>query len=64
MQKCNRHILEAQKLARELIILSDEGESEAEDDRCLLLYSVIRDCAYKIQDLARREEEAHSGRNN
>lgn len=59
MQNCNRHILEALDLARKLIILSDEGEADAKDDSCTLLYGIVRDCAYKIRKLAESELESH-----
>jgi len=62
MRKCNEHILEALELSRRLIILSDEGEIAAEDDGCVVLYGVIRDCAYEIRRKAEKEREAHVAR--
>jgi hypothetical protein len=59
---CNKHIKEALESARRLIILADEGEAGSEDDGCVLLYSVIRDCAYKIRTQAEREKDAHKAR--
>lgn len=59
MRNCNRHIVEALELARRLTILSDEGEADAEDDSCVLLYGIIRDCAYKIRLQAQQEREEH-----
>jgi len=56
---CNRHILDALDLVRRLTILADEGEADAEDDSCVVLYGVVRDCAYKIRMKAEREREAH-----
>jgi hypothetical protein len=56
---CNRHILEALELARQLTILADEGELNAEDDSCVLLYSIVRDCAYKIRRQAEQERQTH-----
>jgi len=56
---CNRHIRKALDIARKLTVLADEGEAKSEDDGCVLLYSVIRDCAYKIRAQAEREREAH-----
>jgi hypothetical protein len=58
-QICNNYIKEAFKLSRELMILADEGERNSEDDGCILLYSVIRDCAYRIKAEAEREKSAH-----
>jgi hypothetical protein len=59
MRPANRHILEALALARQLIILADEGEADSEDDGCVALYGEIRDCAYRIRLQAEREREAH-----
>jgi len=46
-------------LAREMIILADEGQEAAEDDGCRLLYGVLQDCAYKLRKAAEAEKEAH-----
>ena len=62
MRKCNEHILEALELARRLTILADEGEEAAEDDSCLVLYGMIRDCAYRIRQQAESERKAHIAR--
>jgi hypothetical protein len=59
---CNQHILQALELARRLTILADQGEGAAEDDSCVVLYGVVRDCAYRIRRLAEREREAHIAR--
>ncbi|MBT3376257.1 MAG: hypothetical protein HN742_34185 [Lentisphaerae bacterium] len=58
-EKCNAHIRAAFELAREMTILADEGETDSLDDGCVLLYSVVRDCAYRIRKQAEREREAH-----
>lgn len=62
VEACNRQIKQALELARKLIILADEGEAVSQDDGCVLLYSVIRDCAYKIRTQGEREKEAHKAR--
>ena len=59
VRDCNRHIDEALEAVRNLIILADEGERDAEDDRCMILYAVIRDCAYRIRLQAEKERERH-----
>jgi len=56
---CNNHIKQALEEARTLIILADEGEANSRDDGCVLLYSVVRDCAYKIRTQAEREKKVH-----
>jgi len=62
MRGYNQHISETLELARRFTILADEGESAAEDDRCIVLYAQIRDCAYTIRRLAERQREAHIAR--
>ncbi len=61
-QKCNSHIKRAFELARELTILADEGEADSGDDGCVLLYGVVRDCAYKVRNQAEREKKDHERR--
>ena len=56
---CNNHIRKALEMARQLIILADQGDLDSEDDGCRVLYGVVRDCAYKIRAQAEREREAH-----
>ena len=55
----NKHIQQALEHARQLIILADEGEADADDDGCRVLYGVVRDCAYRIRVEAEREREIH-----
>lgn len=62
MRKCNQHIIDAMELARKLTILADEGETDAEDNSCVVLYGIIRDCAYKIRQQAEHERELHVAR--
>ncbi len=59
MEKCNQHILEALDLSRKLFILSDEGEYDAEDNSCVVLYGIIRDAAYKIRNQSEKERQEH-----
>ena len=54
--KSTRHIRKALDMARQLIILADDGEARA-DDGCAVLCGVIRDCAYKIRKCAEAERE-------
>jgi len=62
--RCNAHIREALELARQLTILADEGEVDSLDDGCILLYGVIRDCAYQVRKQAERERNAHMVKGN
>ncbi|MBU0674799.1 MAG: hypothetical protein KJ950_09175 [Proteobacteria bacterium] len=59
MKQYNLCIKKVLELAREMIILADEGQGAAEDDGCRLLYSVLQDCAYKIRKQAEEEREGH-----
>ena len=58
-RRCNKHIRESFEMARQMIILADEGDLDSEDDGCRVLYGVVRDCAYKIRAQAEREREEH-----
>ena len=59
MKQCNKGIKKSLDLAREMLILSDEGDALREDAGCGVLYGVIRDAAYKIKQLAEAEKDAH-----
>ncbi len=61
-KNCNSHIKKALDAALKLTILADEGEANSRDDGCVLLYSVVRDCAYKIRTQAEREKNEHAKR--
>lgn len=56
---CNEHIKTALELARQLIVLADEGERDSRDDGCRLLYGIVRDCAYQLKQEAERERNVH-----
>jgi hypothetical protein len=53
------HILKALNITREMILLAEEGEANAVDDGCWILFCEIRDCAYRIRTQAEREQMAH-----
>jgi hypothetical protein len=59
MEPCNACIEKALKLASDMLELADEGDGEREDASCGVLYSVVRDSAFKIKKLAQAEKEAH-----
>ena len=59
MARCDARIQDALELCRHMNSLADSGEVDCRDDGCILLFGVIRDCAYKIRALAEREQEAH-----
>jgi len=58
--KCsNDLILEVFALAQQMITLSHEGTTLANDDGCRLLFSILGDCAYKLKMEAEREKKNH-----
>lgn len=56
---CNLNIEEALSLADKLLVFAAKGMAEAEDDSCVVMFGVIRDCAYKIRHLAELERDRH-----
>jgi len=57
--KCNKNIVAALDLARQMVVLAEKGEAESSDNGCAVLFGVLRDCAYKIRKEAERERKAH-----
>ncbi len=55
---CLKHIDAAFDLAEKMTQLADDVEATCDDDRCLVVCSIIRDSAYKIRQAAERESEA------
>ena len=48
----------AVELAGRLNELADDGQSECDDDECMLLCAIVRDCAYRIRRQAERQLDA------
>ncbi len=42
-----------------MIKLANKGDIEREDNGCGILYGILRDCAYKLKQLAETEKENH-----
>ncbi len=59
MKRCDQSIQATIELTESMLKLADEGDGAREDTGCGVLYSVLRDCAYKIKQLAELEKEAH-----
>ena len=55
----NSNIVRSLDLAKNMIMLATQGEADSRDDGCMVLYGVVRDCAYKIQSVAERERLIH-----
>lgn len=51
-----RSILE---MADGMVALSKKGFLSCEDDGCLLLNGLVRECAYRLRDAAERERKVH-----
>jgi hypothetical protein len=49
------HIQEAIKLANRMIAMADDAVKNCEDDAALLVFSIIRDSAYKIRQTVTKE---------
>ena len=62
VKNCNETIVKALELARELMILADEGDANREDVGCGVLFGTLRDCAYKIRAQAESEITEHKRR--
>ncbi len=52
---CMQRLLAAMELAEEMIRMTDRVENVCDDDGCLVVFGVIKDCAYKIKKAAQRE---------
>jgi hypothetical protein len=59
MTDINHHIEILVQKSQDLIELSVVGCELAEDESCLLLFSVVQDCAYKIIRQAKEELALH-----
>jgi hypothetical protein len=47
------------EMTQAMLPLADEGDTVWEDRGCGVLYSVMRDAAYRIQRIAQAEKQAH-----
>jgi hypothetical protein len=59
MKRCDQSIKRTIELAKVMLELADKGDLVREDTGCGILYSVLRDAAYKVKHLAEEEREAH-----
>lgn len=59
MKPCDEYIKKTLALGKTMLELADEGDAVREDTGCGVLYSVLRDSAYKIRQLAEAERDAH-----
>lgn len=47
------------KMADQMIVISEKGFASSDDDGCLLLNGMVRECAYRLRDAAERERKSH-----
>jgi hypothetical protein len=59
MKRCDETIQKALEMTEGMLSLADEGDAVREDNGCGILYSVVRDSAYRIRQLAEAEKIAH-----
>lgn len=49
-------LTEAMKLAEKMLKLAEKGIFTCENDSCLMVYGIIRDCGYKIRRTVEQEQ--------
>ena len=59
MKKCDFNIKLTLKLVEQMLELADDGDNHREDTGCGIMYGMIRDSAYKILQLAEKEQQVH-----
>ena len=57
--RANENVQETLVLADRMLALADRGDGDREDVGCGVLYGMVRDCAYKIRQMAKAELQAH-----
>lgn len=59
MKDVNRNVQRVLDLSIKLLYIADRGDLQREDDSCGVLYGIVRDCAYKMMDAAKKEQLRH-----
>ena len=59
MRPSDESIRKTIEITQAMLSLADQGDAVREDSGCGILYSVMRDAAYKIKRLAQAEMQAH-----
>lgn len=57
--KTDVQIRSIQEMTDRMIAVSEQGFASCDDDGCLLLNGMVRECAYRLRDAAERELLAH-----
>ncbi len=58
-EKGTAHLKEALELSGKMMDLAERGVEGCQDDGCLVVYGIMRDCAYKIRTSAEQELQEH-----
>jgi hypothetical protein len=51
---------EAFALSRAMLDLAERGVAGCDDDGCLVVYGIVRDCAYRIRRVVESELKTHA----
>lgn len=57
------HLRESVALSDKMLDLADRGVDGCQDNGCLVVYGIMRDCAYKIRERAQQELKEHEDEN-
>lgn len=59
MKKCNENIEKVIKLSNKMLDLANKGDEDRNDSSCGVLYGILRDTAFKLQQMAKEEKQRH-----
>jgi|GEM_PF-850908 len=59
MTEINRKIIHVLELSNELLEVGNDGIECQVDNSCGILFGILRDCAFRLQQLAEKEIELH-----
>lgn len=59
VREYNAHIREVLEISQRMIELADRGDRDRQDPSCGVMFGVLRDAGYRLQELAREEIEVH-----
>ncbi len=62
LKACDKNLVCAIDLAKEMIALARKGEEDREDPSCGVLYGILLDSGFRILNLAQKEKKAHAAR--
>lgn len=61
--KALAYLRESLELAGRMLDLAERGVAGCQDDGCLVVYGIMRDCAYRIRTSAEKELQVHAAAN-